>query len=152
MKPQTEAGGSWMNVRSSMKIKTNVFSKVFHPCLPLDFMLNTCEAVRNSTNPAQGALGCVSSHTFVVSVATHSFRQTLHRPIRLDPCSQLHRCSSAPHCKAPPCRNPHLSHSTPWSWPEKLLHVANLPLHLDYLIFKNYLLFEKSLPLLVLST
>lgn len=146
MKSQPEARGGWMSITSLVERKTNVFSKVFHPCLSLDFILNTCETVRNSTSPAQelDALGCISSHTLVC--------QTLRPPIRLDSRGQLHHCSSAPHCKAPPRRNPHLSHSTPRSLPEELLHKANLPLHLGYLIFKKHLLFEKSLPLLVQST
>lgn len=43
-------------------------------CLPLGFILNTCETVRNSMSPAQewDALGCTSRHTLVLSDITSS--------------------------------------------------------------------------------
>lgn len=40
MQSQPEAGGGLRNIVSSKEIRTNVLSKFFHLCLPLDFILD----------------------------------------------------------------------------------------------------------------
>lgn len=144
MKSQPEARGAWMNIMSSREIKTNIFSNVFH-LPPFRFYsehLWDCKKQHESST----RMGCswlyqpphISSvrHYILSSGLTPAGSSTI-----------------APHCKAPLCRNPHLSPSTPRSWPEELLPHGK-PTTASWLLyfFLKYLLFEKNLPLLVPST
>lgn len=108
-------------------------------CLPLDFIRNTCETVRNSMSPAQewDALGCTSRHTLVLSDITSS-----HQAWLLQAAPPLLLVAKPLHVGTHTSLTAHLDLGLRSSF-----HMANLPLHLGYLtFFKNTFFLRRACP------